>query len=346
MSLERTKDFESRKADHLRLALDPSMEALGAGGFDRVHLIHEALPEIDFAAIDLKTSFWKFEAASPFFISSMTAGHHQGEAINITLARVAAARRWPMGLGSQRRELGDPNAKAEWNRLRKAAPGAFLMSNLGLSQLVVTPLAKVFTLVETLGAGAIFIHTNPMQEALQPEGTPQFKGGLKALEALCKKSPVPVILKETGCGFSVATLKRLRDTGLAAVDVSGLGGTHWGRIEGGRAPSMSTQKQAAATFAHWGISTVDSLLNAAEAKLKAEIWASGGVRSGLDAAKAVALGAKKVGFAKPALVSALEGDEALSAWMNQMEFELKTALFCSGLRTPEALRKGKRWQRI
>jgi isopentenyl-diphosphate Delta-isomerase len=346
MSLERTKDFESRKADHLRLALDPSMEALGAGGFERVRLLHEALPEIDLASVELETNFWKYRAASPFFISSMTAGHHQGEAINITLARVAAARRWPMGLGSQRRELGDPNAKAEWARLRKAAPGAFLMSNLGLSQLIVTPLAKVFTLVETLGAGALFIHTNPMQEALQPEGTPQFKGGLKALEAVCKKSPVPVILKETGCGFSAATLKRLRDMGLAAVDVSGLGGTHWGRIEGGRAPLQSAQKNAAATFANWGESTVDSLLNAAGVKLKAEIWASGGIRSGLDAAKAIALGAKKVGFAKPALVTALEGDESLSAWMTQMEFELKTALFCSGLKTPEALRKGKRWQRI
>lgn len=348
MSAERPEHFESRKADHLRLALDPSMEALGAGGFERVHLFHEALPEIDFAEVSLETAFWKYKAASPFFISSMTAGHHQGEALNITLARGAAAKRWPMGLGSQRRELNDPNAKTEWKRLRKAAPGAFLMSNLGLSQLISTPHEKVFSLVETLEAGAIFIHTNPMQEALQPEGTPQFKGGLNALEKLCKKSPVPVILKETGCGFSAATLKRLRSTGLAAVDVSGLGGTHWGRIEGGRAPDASAQKIAAATFAGWGESTVDSLLNAAslQSAKKLEIWASGGVRSGLDAAKAIALGARKVGFAKPALTSALAGDAAFAAWMNQMEFELKVALFCSGVKTPDALRKGKRWQKI
>lgn len=343
-----TKRFESRKADHLRLSLDPSMEALGAGGFERIQITHEALPELDFAEINLDTSFFGYKAVSPLFISSMTAGHYEGEALNFTLARAASARRWPMGLGSQRRELTDPNAKKEWARLRKAAPHAFFMSNLGLSQLIEVPHDKVFALVEALGAGAIFIHTNPMQEALQPEGTPHFKGGLKALEKFCKKSPVPVILKETGCGFSVATLKRLQGVGLSAIDVSGLGGTHWGRIEGGRAPDASQQKIAAATFSHWGISTVDSLLNAASLKGagKLEIWSSGGIRSGLDAAKSIALGARKVGFARPALLTAVQGQEPLEIWMAQMEFELKVALFCSGSATPDALRKGKKWQKI
>jgi isopentenyl-diphosphate delta-isomerase len=201
----------------------------------------------------------------------------------------------------------------------------------------------VLRLVDSLEAGGIFIHANALQEALQPEGTPEFKGGLKALERLCRKSPVPVVLKETGCGFSRPTLQRLKNTGLAAVDVSGYGGTHWGRIEGGRAPEASLQRSAAATFAHWGISTVDSLLHAAGAGL--EIWASGGIRSGLDAAKAIALGAQKVGFAKPALERALQGEKALADWMELMEFELKVALFCSGAKNPAALRKGKRWQK-
>lgn len=336
--------FEGRKADHLRLSLSSEMEAMGGSGLDRVQLIHEALPEMNFSEVSLDTKFWRYKAASPFFISSMTAGHKGGEALNHTLARVAGRRRWPMGLGSQRRELTDPNAQAEWKKLRKAAPDAFFLSNLGLSQLIVTPLKQVMNLVASLEAGGIFIHANAMQEVLQPEGTPQFKGGLKALEKLCKASPVPVILKETGCGFSHATLKRLKSTGLAAVDISGFGGTHWGRIEGGRAAEDSVQRSAALTFKNWGISTADSLLNAP--KLNLEIWGSGGIRSGLDAAKTIALGAQKVGFAKPALERALEGDDSLAKWMELMEFELKVALFCTGSKNPEALRKGKKWQKI
>ncbi|HEY8279602.1 MAG TPA: type 2 isopentenyl-diphosphate Delta-isomerase [Bdellovibrionota bacterium] len=344
-----TERFESRKADHLRLALDPKMEALGESGFDQIRLTHEALPELNFSELKLETKFFKYSAASPCFVSSMTAGHLNGEALNLTLAKVASSRRWPMGLGSQRRELTDPAAKLEWTRLRRMAPNGFFLSNLGLSQLIVTPLPKVLGLVEALQAGAIIIHTNPMQECLQPEGTPQFKGGLKALEKLCKASPVPVVLKETGCGFSKETLSRLGRLGLAAIDLSGYGGTHWGRIEGGRAPAQSAQQGAALTFAGWGESTVQSLIAAASLQKnlkKTEIWASGGIRSGLDAAKSIAMGARKVGFAKPALEAALKGEAALDTWMTKIEFELKVALFCSGNDSPDSLRKGKKWQKI
>lgn len=325
------------------------MEAKGESGFEAIHLRHEALPELNFSELNLETKFFSYKAASPCFISSMTAGHWGGEAINLTLARVASEMRWPMGVGSQRRELTDAKAKEEWKRLRKEVPHAFFLSNLGLSQLIETKPDRVLTLVDSLEAGALIIHTNPMQESLQPEGTPQFKGGLKALEKICAKSPVPVVLKETGCGFSLETLTRLKNVGLAAVDVSGYGGTHWGRIEGGRAAAESQQAAAALTFAGWGESTVQSILNAVaiqKKRTKWEIWASGGVRSGLDAAKAVALGATKVGFAKPALEAALNGESSLKTWMKRIEFEWKVALFCSGTRTPELLRKGKRWQRI
>ncbi|MGZ3686176.1 MAG: alpha-hydroxy-acid oxidizing protein, partial [Bdellovibrionota bacterium] len=148
-------------------------------------------------------------------------------------------------------------------------------------------------------------------------------------------------------GFSAKTLSRLRNVGLAAIDVSGYGGTHWGRIEGGRAPDTSPQRAAAHTFRGWGMSTADSLESAARLKLgKKEIWASGGIRSGLDAAKGIALGARKVGFAKPALEAALKGEAALDAWMSRIEFEMKIALFCSGHGNPESLRKGKSWQKI
>lgn len=347
MDLEHAR-FESRKADHLRLALDPAMEASGGNGLARIQLLHEALPELDFSEVKIETRFWRYRAASPLFISSMTAGHQGGEALNLTLARVAARRRWPMGVGSQRRELTDPAARDEWKRLRREAKDACLFSNIGLSQAIAHTPAKISEIVKTLEAAALIVHTNPLQEALQPEGTPAFKGGLRALEKLCKFSPAPVILKETGCGFSVPTLRKLRSTGLAVVDVGGFGGTHWGRIEGGRAESSSAQHLAAQTFADWGESTAQSLENAALAlgRAKLEIWASGGIRSGLEAAKTLAMGAKKVGFAKPVLESALRGEAALEAWMTRMEFELKVALYCTGSESPEALRKGKRWRKI
>lgn len=342
-----TQNFEARKADHLRLSLDPSMQA-GNSGFESVHLMHEALPELDFSEISLECKFWGFKAASPCFISSMTAGHHEGEALNLTLARVASNRKWPMGLGSQRRELTDPNAKEEWKRLRKSAPQAVFFSNIGLSQVITTPIKQVLSLVDTLEASALIVHTNPLQEALQPEGTPQFKGGLKAIEKLCKSSSVPVILKETGCGFSSPTLQKILKLPLGAIDVAGMGGTHWGRIEGGRAQESSPQHAASKTFAFWGESTLASLEAALtlRKKRKLDIWASGGIRNGLDAAKAIAVGADKVGFAKPALEHAVKGEESLSAWMSQIEFELKVALFCSGAKNPEALKKGKRWRKI
>jgi isopentenyl-diphosphate delta-isomerase len=184
---------------------------------------------------------------------------------------------------------------------------------------------------------------------LQPEGTPHFKHGLRALENICKNSKVPVILKETGSGFSPATLRKIRKLGLSAVDVSGLGGTHWGRIEGGRAPGTLFQA-ASHTFANWGEGTIDSLFAAkasfSKTKKKPELWASGGIRNGLDAAKAIAIGANKVGLAQPALEAALEGEAALHAWMDRIEFELKIALFCTGSKDVTALQKETKWQKI
>lgn len=344
--------FEKRKSDHLRLAMDDKHEAQGLAGFNRIHLFHEALPELNFSEIKLNTKFWNYEASSPFFISSMTAGHSKGEAINISLARVAGIKKWPMGLGSQRRELTDPNAKNEWANLRKEAPNTFFFSNLGLAQLIHTPLSQIQNLVESLHAGAIIIHLNALQEAIQPEGTPNFKGGLAAIEKLCKEISIPVIVKETGCGFTKSTMEKIINTGVKAIDIGGFGGTHWGRIEATRAvEKQSLTAKEGETFAHWGESTVNCLLSAGDLKstlekMGTEIWASGGIRSGLDAAKSLALGAHKVGIAKPALSAVLNGEEALANWMNGIEHELKVALFCTGSANPSELQRGVKWQKI
>jgi isopentenyl-diphosphate delta-isomerase len=336
--------FESRKADHIRLALDESMQASGGSGFERIRLVHEAFPEIDFSEIDLSTTLLSKPSSLPLFISSMTAGHAGSVNLNLILARVSEKRNWAMGVGSQRRQLTDPSVDQEWTKIRKQCPNVRFFGNIGLAQLIRSRVADIQRLAETLRAEAMIVHANPLQECMQPEGTPQFRGGFKALETLVNEIGLPVIVKETGCGFSQATLKRLSGLGVAAVDVSGFGGTHWGRIEGGRSKDGDLRKRASQTFADWGMSTVDSLSAAVEVKPDYEVWASGGVRSGLDAAKCFALGARMVGIAKPLIEAALIGEAALDACMGQFEYELKTAMFCTGSRTLNELQEKKVWE--
>lgn len=343
MSQEDPQAFESRKRDHMALALEGRNEARGGAGFQAVELIHEALPEIDFAQISLKTKSLGLERSVPLYVSSMTAGHKDSSSFNTILARACAERGWWMGVGSQRRELSDLQSSKEWQEVRAAAPKAMLLGNLGVAQLIRASIEDIHRLVDSLEAVAMIIHANPLQECVQPEGTPQFKGGLKALENLCKVLPVPVVLKETGCGISKNTMKRLAETGLAAVDVSGFGGTHWGRIEGQRAQGKQSA-EVAETFANWGIGTVESLLAAQEFQADFEVWASGGVRTGLDAAKSLALGAVQVGFAKPILEAALDGPEKLLHKMSTIEYELKTALFCTGCQSVDEIQSKDVWR--
>ncbi|MEK6556104.1 MAG: type 2 isopentenyl-diphosphate Delta-isomerase, partial [Bdellovibrionota bacterium] len=307
-------------------------------------LVHEALPELDFDEVSLKSQILKQEFEKPLLISSMTAGHLGSLDINQRLAEAASARGWLMGVGSQRRELFDREALNEWKTVRQRAPNALLLGNLGLSQLIETTTDKVKELVEGLEATAMIIHLNPLQECLQPEGTPKFKGGLKAIERVARELTIPIIIKETGCGFSEPTLRRLKDVGIRAVDISGYGGTHWGRIEGQRSSQDGVLAQASQTFASWGVSTAQSMLNAVNVQPPYDIWASGGVRTGLDAARLIAMGAKCVGFAKPLLQAAILGPEQLDAKMELIEKELKIALFCTGSKNTDFLRAKKVWK--
>ncbi len=339
-----TQQFVQRKQDHIRLAMSEETQAVGQSGLERITLIHEAFPEIDFADINISAHSLGMSLATPFLVSSMTAGHQEAANINRTLALACEQRGWLMGVGSQRRQLFDKATQHEWREVLQLAPKARLLGNIGLSQLINTPIADIQRLVDSIAAVAMIVHTNPLQEALQPEGTPHFKGGYRALEQLCHKLSVPVVVKETGCGFSKQTLLSLNSIGIAAVDISGFGGTHWGRIEGLRCPENSLAYNAAQTFKNWGISTVQSLLDAVEIYPNYQLWASGGVRSGLDAAKLLAVGAKLVGFAKPMLQAALHGIEAVVELMELFEFELKVAMFCTGCLDMTALQEKIVWQ--
>ncbi|PJD93208.1 MAG: type 2 isopentenyl-diphosphate Delta-isomerase [Legionella sp.] len=326
------KQFEQRKQEHIELALMQTNQATEASVLDKISLYHDALPDLNFADLSLATTRFGREVTNPFMISSMTAGHQAAVAINTNLMAAADAQGWAMGVGSQRRELTDPNESALWRNLRHTFPDVTLFSNLGIAQLITASLADIQRITDAISANALIIHCNPLQEALQPEGTPDFIGCWHALERIVKDLPLPIIVKETGCGFSANTLKRLNDIGVHAVDVSGLGGTHWGRIEGHRAPPESHGRRAAQTFASWGVDTVQSIQLAKDINPSYEIWGSGGVRHGLDAAKLIALGATTIGFAKNVLAAALESSDAVIAEMATIEYELKLALFCTGSR--------------
>ena len=251
-----------------------------------------------------------------------------------------------MGVGSQRGQLLDSTKDKEWKNIRKACPKLILLGNLGLSQILKVSLKQILSLVDCLEAAGMIVHLNPLQEALQKEGTPQFEGGLKAIKKLVKDLPVPLIIKETGCGFSKDTLDRLTDIGISAIDVSGLGGTHWGRIEGARYSKEDFCFDIGETFSSWGVSTLESLIYSREKPRDYDLWASGGLRTGLDSAKALAVGASFTGFGQPILKALQTSEEALDKMMSRLEYELKVSLFCTGSASIKELQRTKKWKLI
>lgn len=330
--------FEQRKRDHIQLSLDPSHQTYDYNCFDHYTLLHEAIPDGNFADTDILMDSFAGNWSKPFFISSMTAGHEHAAKINRHLMAACAQKDWAMGVGSQRRELDDLDAGREWKSLRRDYPHVMMMANLGLAQLITTPLDKLKRLVDNIQAQAFIVHCNPLQEVIQPEGTPNFQGSWAAIAAFVEQIDIPVIVKETGCGFSNRTLQRLNDLGVYAIDVSGMGGTHWGRIEGTRALGHDVLTRTATTFANWGIPTAHVLANAKNLVLKAQLWGSGGIRHGLDAAKAIAMGALRIGIAQPVLKAALENELQVLKVMDMFEYELKVAMFCTGCQNLRALR--------
>ena len=333
------EQFEQRKEDHIKLALMPENQTAELSTFDTINLVHDALPDLDFNEITIAGTRFGQPISNPFLISSMTAGHRRAKHINRHLVEACAQSGWAMGVGSQRRELTDPKAAFEWEHLRRDFPQVSLYSNLGVAQIITTPLADLQRLTDALQADALIIHCNPLQECMQPEGTTHYKGSWHALEDLVKKLDLPIIAKETGCGFSQETMMRLNNIGIAAIDIGGLGGTHWGRIEGHRATHDPIRYQAAITFKNWGIDTVTSVRQAIALNPSFEVWGSGGVTNGLNAAKLFALGATTVGYAKPMLEAALESTEQVLTRMLTIEYELKVAMFCTGSRTLDDLTK-------
>ncbi|MEZ4815873.1 MAG: type 2 isopentenyl-diphosphate Delta-isomerase [Bdellovibrionota bacterium] len=250
-----------RKDEHLDLCIQKNVQSAGSAGWDDIALPHHALPDIDFSEIDLRTEFLGRTFSAPLLISSMTGGSEKGERINEVLAIFASENNIPMGVGSQRVAL--ENKDTPLFSLRKIAPKATLYANIGAVQLNYgVGIDECRYLVETLQAQALILHLNPLQEAIQKEGDRNFKGLWTKIEGLCKQIQVPVILKETGCGLDVQSCLKAKESGVAAVDVAGFGGTHWGYIEGLR---NTEREELGNAFRNWGIPTVKSLHQARQA---------------------------------------------------------------------------------
>lgn len=331
----------ARKLDHLRICREIPVEA-GNAGFGDVRLVHNALPECNMDRVSTETRFLGHRFAAPLLIAAMTGGHAETTAINARLA--AAAERFGLGIGvgSERAALEDPALAASYRVARENAPGAFVVANLGAVQLRDHGTAWADRAVDLVGADALAIHLNFLQEAIQPEGDHDATGCLAAIEALCDGAAYPVIVKETGNGISGEVARRLYGAGVAAIDTGGLGGTSWAVIEAIRAREAATPdgerlEALGEAFRDWGIPTVASLIEVG--RCGGPVIATGGVRSGIHVAKAIALGADLAGMALPLLGPAMAGQEALDDAVRGVLDELRVAMFLTGSPDIPALRR-------
>lgn len=342
MTEVRVDGTAARKADHLRINLEHDVLAKGVrSGFDRFRFVNCALPEIDFGEVNPSTDIFGRRLAAPILISSMTGGTPQAQAINRTLASVAQEQRVAMALGSARALLEHPELLATFD-VRALAPDVLLFANFGAVQLNRGYDADdCRKLVAALQADALILHLNPLQEALQPAGDTCFRGLLSKIASVCASLELPVIVKEVGWGIGADTVRELFNVGVSAVDVAGAGGTSWSEVERHRIKEPWRARVAAA-FAGWGIPTAECLIEARAVEPQRLIFASGGIRDGIDVAKAIALGADLAGIAGPFLRAAASGADAARDCVREFVEALRVAMFAIGVRTLPDLRRAGR----
>ncbi len=327
-----------RKIDHVRIVNEEPVEFMQTRtGLEQYRFVHQALPEMDIAAVDTRLRFFGRALRAPLVIASMTGGAGPTGDINLRLAEAAQACGVAMGVGSQRAALEDASLAATY-QVRRVAPDILLFANLGAVQLNYGyGVNECQRAVEMIEADALILHLNALQEAVQAAGNTNFKGLLKKIEQVCRALPVPVIAKEVSWGIDEATARKLAEAGVSAIDVAGAGGTSWTEVERHRAPNEKLAN-IAATFLEWGIPTAASIVMAQRGAPHLPIIASGGLRDGLDAAKCLALGATLTSMASPYLKAALVSAEAATTKILQTIEELRIAMFCLGITTLEELR--------
>ena len=332
MSGEEVADRD-RKAEHIHLALEERMQ-VPLHPFDRYYFSHDALPEIDLADLDLGVAFLNHKLRAPLLISCMTGGTEIATRINRRLATAAQELGIAVGVGSQRKAIEDPSLAASFE-VRQYAPSVPVLANLGAVQLNYGfGFDQCQTAVDMVGADALVFHLNPLQEAIQPEGQCDFRGLIAKMGEMADRLDVPVIVKEVGSGISAATAQMLKEVGIEIVDCAGVGGTSWALIEAARAEDP----EIGDLFGDWGIPTPENIRELRQVA-GIQIIGSGGIRTGLDVAKAVSLGADLVGMASPFLEAAMESTAAVVARAQRTIRELRVAMFCAGAQSMEALQK-------
>ncbi|NWE54513.1 type 2 isopentenyl-diphosphate Delta-isomerase [Brevundimonas sp. P7753] len=328
-----------RKDQHLDVVLSGGGRHALASGFDDWRFVHEALPDLDHAKIDLGADFLGRRLQAPLLISAMTGGPARAEAINARLAEAAQHLGIALAVGSQRAAIEGGATGGLDRSLRDRAPDTPILANIGAAQLTRGfGVEQARRALDMIGADALVVHLNPLQEACQPEGDRDWWGVGAALQALIRDLDAPVIVKETGAGISAVTAQRLIAMGAAGVDVAGAGGANWGLIEGERATDPADKAHAAA-FAAWGIPSARAIAEARNALPEALIVGSGGVRDGVDVAKAVRLGADVVGMASGVIQAATESTEAVVAHFQTVIRQLRTVCFCTNAANMAALKR-------
>lgn len=332
---------ESRKVDHIRINLEQDVQFPRIRtGLERYRFLHQALPELSLNEVDTSVRVFGKGLASPILISSMTGGTDMAREINRNLAQAAQQHAIAMGLGSQRAAIEDA-ALADSYAIRDVAPDILLFANVGAIQLNYGyGIGQCRKAVDMVGADALILHFNVLQEAVQAEGDIDFAGLLGKVEYVCANLDVPVIAKEVGWGFSKANVRDLAQAGVSAIDVAGAGGTSWSEVEYHRAPS-DFHARVARSFADWGIPTSDAIQYARSAAPDLPVFASGGLRDGIDIAKCVALGADLAGLASPFLRAASESSEAVEELIQELNAQLRIAMLCTASRDLDALRQAE-----
>ncbi len=335
--MKKDTELVNRKLDHIKINLEQDVRSALTTGLENYRFIHEALPELDLNRIDTTLRLFARRLAAPILISSMTGGTAEAETINLRLAEAAQEVGVAMGVGSQRAALEHPEQAATF-QVRRVAPDILLFANLGAVQLNYGyTLDHCRRAVDMIQADALILHLNPVQEAVQSGGDVNFAGLAKRIEEICKKMDTPVIAKEVGWGISERTAKLLAECGVSAIDVAGAGGTSWSQVEMHRAPNEFT-RQLAATFVGWGIPTADSILNVKKAVPEMTVFASGGLKDGLDIAKCVALGATLGGMAGQFLKAAAISTEKAIEMMKLTKRQIEVAMFAAGVGSLEGLK--------
>ncbi len=323
----------SRKLDHIQICLERDVEFKKNNGFERYEFEHRALPEINFSTISTSTTFLGRKFAFPFFIEPLTGGASGTEEINRNLARAAEALGIGMGLGSQRAMLEDHTLTYTY-QIRDVAPSIFLLGNIGATQLSHFRFHEIVAMIKEIEADGLIIHLNATQELCQPEGNTDWGNVLSNIEKICKDADFAVIVKETGCGIVGDVAKMLESAGASCLDIAGAGGASMTKVEYYRG------NKSAEAFFEWGMPTAESLRQCREV-VNIPLIASGGIRTGLECAKALAMGASLVGFGLPVLKPAMESHQAVVEKFMELMTIFKKTMFLVGAKNIEELQKTK-----